>query len=184
MQRLLLCSPPSSLKFEVYFSLRNSLSTAHGNRPTKVKPLTHGFQSLKNDLVFNFQTTNQISRNDFWILQAGAKITWISEAQDSPEQEHFPAPFPAPLPKALTTRVRKQSVPAGARGSKAATRSHTLIFLVVKKQRNTMALLKRKDEVLTEKKKKQLVQPSWYSSSRKATEIFLLLKCGSCSSPL
>lgn len=49
-----------------------------------------------------------------------------------------------PLPKALTTRVRKHRVPAGARGSKAATRSHTLIFLVVKKWTNTMALLKRK----------------------------------------
>ena len=33
----------------------------------------------------------------------------------------------------LTTRVRRQRVPAGARGSKAATRSHTLIFLKVKK---------------------------------------------------
>lgn len=53
--------------------------------------------------------------------------------------------LPPQLPlnnKTLTTRVRRQRVPAGARGSKAATRSHTLIFLKIKK--GTKILIKSK----------------------------------------
>lgn len=62
--------------------------------------------------------------------------------------------------KALTTSVRRQRVPAGARGSKAAIRSHTLIFLKIKKA--TKILVESKLKITQEEQQKS--QGSKYSA--------------------
>lgn len=64
--------------------------------------------------------------------------------------------------KALTTSVRRQRVPAGARGSRAAIRSHTLIFLKIKKGTKILVESKLKGtQERKEKAKSQAVNTAW-----------------------
>lgn len=91
--------------------------------------------------------------------------------------------FSVPLPSSLhtgrlTTRVRRQRVPAGARGSKAATRSHTLIFLKIKK--GTKVFVKSKIKGAQEERQKVMAinmygEYSLYDkrSSQEYTKTFL-----------